>query len=226
MRQDRGVILDIDGTLVDSNDEHARAWVDTLAERGITVAFETVRPLVGMGGDKVLPRISGGIRDDSPEGEALSARRGAIFRERYLPRVSPFPGTRELIQRMRDDGFAIGIASSASEEDLHALLEQAGVADLIDTRTSSDNAERSKPDPDIVHAALARMGLAPERVVMIGDTPYDVEAANRSRVACIAFRCGGWWRDEDLKQAAAIYDGPADLLAHFDASPLGRLAQR
>ena len=105
---------------------------------------------------------------------------------------------------------------------MRALLERAGVSDLIELASSSDDAERSKPDPDIVQAALRLSASQVAHSVMIGDTPYDVEAAARARVPAIALRCGGWWDDTALARAAAIYDDPADLLARFDDSPLGR----
>jgi phosphoglycolate phosphatase-like HAD superfamily hydrolase len=112
------------------------------------------------------------------------------------------------------------VASSATQDDLEALLDQVGLRRLADFAASKDDAERSKPDPDIVHAAIARLGLPPADVVMIGDTPYDVAAAKRAGIRAIAVRCGGGWTDADFAGAAAIYDGPADLLAHVDESPL------
>src|SRR5829696_4296497 len=108
----RGIILDIDGTLVDSNDAHARAWVEALAEHGIQVPFEKVRRLIGMGGDKLMPRVCG-IREDSPEGKKISKRRKEIFRERYLPSLRPCRGARELLQRMHAGGLKLVVASSA-----------------------------------------------------------------------------------------------------------------
>jgi HAD superfamily hydrolase (TIGR01509 family) len=214
----RGIILDIDGTLVDSNDAHARAWVEALAEHGINVSFEQVRPLIGMGGDKLLPKVSG-ISEDSPEGKAISQRRGEIFKTRYLPHLKAFPRTRELLLRMRDDGLKLVVASSAKEDELKPLLEIAGAADLIEEKASSDDADHSKPDPDIVKAALDSAGFAADEALMLGDTPYDIEAATRAGVSVIAFRSGGW-DDAHLAGAIAIYDGPADLLAHYDESPL------
>jgi HAD superfamily hydrolase (TIGR01509 family) len=220
LKQIRGVLLDVDGTLVDSNDAHAHAWVEALAEHGINVEFEKVRPLIGMGGDKLLPEVSG-IEADTPEGERIGTRRGEIFKERYLPKLKAFPSTRELLQRMRDQGLKLVVASSAKEDELNPLLKIAGAADLIEEKTSSDDAENSKPDPDIVKAALASSGLAPGEVLMIGDTPYDIESASRAGVRVVAVRCGGW-NDTDLSGAIAIFDDPADLLAHYESSPLGR----
>ncbi len=220
MSKIRGIILDIDGTLVDSNDAHARAWVEALAEHGIKASFEEVRRLIGMGGDKLLPKVSG-LSEETAEGQAISKRRGEIFKGRYLPHIKAFPRTRELLQRMRDDGLKLVVASSAKEDELKPLLKVAGAADLIEEKTSSDDADHSKPDPDIVHAALDGAGFTAAEAVMLGDTPYDIEAASRAGVRVIAFRSGGW-DDAELAGAAAIYDGPADLLAHYDESPLRR----
>ncbi len=213
----RGVILDVDGTLIDSNDAHARAWVDAFAEFEFDVPYERVRSLIGMGGDNLLPEAIG-VEKDSPQGEALSKRRGEIFKERYLKTVNPFRGTRELLTRMRAEGLEIAIGTSAQKDELKALLEIADVADLIDTKTTSDDAESSKPDPDIIHAALKRLQLPPAEVLMVGDTPYDIEAAGRAGVRTVAFRSGGW-TDAGLKGAIAVYAGPWDLLDRFDTSP-------
>ena len=154
------MIFDVDGTLVDSNDAHARAWVDAFAEHGITVAYDQVRRAIGMGGDKLMPLVSG-IEEGSAVGKPIAARRKEIFKNVWLPQLHAFKDTRELVQRLLSDGFTLAIASSASDEELQPLLEVARVADLIPTRTSSDAADRSKPDPDIVKAALKRAGCPP-----------------------------------------------------------------
>ena len=216
----RAAILDIDGTLIDTNDAHAHAWVDVCAEFGVEVPFGKVRPLIGMGGDKVLPQLTGD-EEDSERGKEIKERRGEIFQERYLPSCRPFPQARELLQRMRDQGLTLVVATSASKDDMAALLKKIGVEDLIEARTSSSDAEASKPEPDIVEAALEQAGCQPDEAIMLGDTPYDIESAGRAGVACIALRCGGWWKDEDFSDAAAIFDDPADLLAHYRESPLG-----
>jgi HAD superfamily hydrolase (TIGR01509 family) len=216
----RGVILDVDGTLVDSNDAHARAWVEALREGGFDVPFERVRPLIGMGGDKLLPELTG-LPEDHARAQPVAERRGQIFRTRFLPALRAFPRTRDVLLRMREAGLKLAVASSAEREELQALLRIAGALDLIEGASSADEAEQSKPDPDVVHAALGRLRLDPSEVVMIGDTPYDVEAAARAGVSAIAFRCGGW-DDARLGGAIALYDGPADLLTRFAASPLAR----
>jgi phosphoglycolate phosphatase-like HAD superfamily hydrolase len=113
------------------------------------------------------------------------------------------------------------VASSAQPDELEPLLRRAGVADVIDGAATAGDATDSKPDPDIIHAALDRAGLSADQVVLIGDTPYDVEAAARSQVATIALRCGGW-SDEALRDAVAIFDDPAHLLRSYGASPLSR----
>lgn len=215
----QGVIFDVDGTLVDSNDVHARAWVDAFTEQGYDVSFDKVRGLIGMGGDNLLPEVIDKEKD-SPEGKQLSERRSAIFKERYLPTIKPFPEVDALLTRMRDSGVKLVIASSAQDDELTALLEIAKATNFFMATTSADDAKNSKPDPDIVQAALERGKFKPEQVVMIGDTPYDIESAGKAGVKVIAFRCGGW-NDQDLHGAIAIYDDPADLLVHYDESPLG-----
>ncbi|KYF71630.1 HAD family hydrolase [Sorangium cellulosum] len=214
----RGVIFDVDGTLIDSNDAHARAWVDALEEFGHKVQFEEVRRRIGMGGDKLLPEVTG-ISKDSPEGEKINARCSEIFMEQLLPGLRAFAGTKELLEELHRRGLKIVIASSAQKEKLRELLKLTGAHGVIESATSSSDAEKSKPDPDIVEAALHKLGLPPGEVVMIGDTPYDVEAAARAGLRTIGFRSGGW-TDSGLTGAIAIYDGPADLLAQLDASPL------
>jgi HAD superfamily hydrolase (TIGR01549 family) len=215
------VILDVDGTLVDSNDAHARAWVDAFTEYGITVAFDVVRRSIGMGGDKLMPSVAG-VDESSDLGQRISKRRAEIFQSAWLPALRPFPRARDLVQRFADDGFTLAVASSAKKEELQPLLEIARVSDLISLRTSSDDADESKPDPDIVQAALTRTGCTRNAAVMVGDTPYDVEAARRAGVQMVGFECGGWSREE-LRGAIEVYAGAADLLDQYDASIFTRL---
>ena len=219
MKPVRGVLLDIDGTLVESNDAHAHAWVEALAESGRAVAFETVRPLIGMGGDKLLPKVCG-LDAESGEGKRISDRRQAIFLGKYLPHLRPTRGAGELLGLLKGRGLRLAVASSAKKDELEPLLKICGADGVIEAATSSDDADRSKPDSDIVRAALGQLGLPPDEVVLIGDTPYDVEAARKAEVRVIALRCGGWG-DADLK-ADAVYDDPADLAAYLDRSPLAR----
>ena len=213
----RGVLLDIDGTLVDSNDAHADAWVRALREHGHDVSFEKIRPLIGMGGDNLLPTAVD-VDKESEEGKKISERRGEIFRE-LLPTIRPFSGTRELISFLLKRGFQVVVATSAPDEEVDPLLEVAEVRDLIRHQATADDAEESKPDPDIIHAALQRLGLPPEEAVLLGDTRFDIEAASKAGVGTIALRCGGA-TEEELAGALAIYEDPEDLLERFEASPL------
>jgi HAD superfamily hydrolase (TIGR01509 family) len=214
----RGVILDVDGTLVDSNDAHARAWVRAFEEGGHPVAFERVRPLIGKGGDKVIPELTG-LDPEGSAGRLISSRRRDAFARDYLPLLDPQPGAHNLLVMLKARGIRAVVASSAERGELEPLLHVAGAEELVEHAVSKDEAGRSKPDADAVHAALERLGLPPSEVVMIGDTPYDIEAAARAGVPTIAFRCGGSSAQE-LADAIAIYDDPQDLVNEFDVSPL------
>jgi HAD superfamily hydrolase (TIGR01509 family) len=218
-RKVRGVIFDVDGTLINSNDAHARAWVTALEAAGASATFQDVRPLIGMGGDKIIPQLLG-VSASSELGERVSRQRAEVFARDYLPQLKPFPKTRELLTRLRERGLRLAVASSAQENELSALLELAKVADLLQGTTSSTDATSSKPDPDVVQGALGRLALPSAHVLMVGDTPYDIEAAARADVDCIGFRCGGY-SDADLAGALAVYDGPGDLLEQLANSPLG-----
>lgn len=218
MARIRAVLFDIDGTLLDSNDAHAHAWLDSLRGHGRNLPFERVRSKIGMGGDKLLAEVAG-IPHDSVEWLSISERRSLIFRSNYLPDLGPFHGSRVLVDRLRSRGLVCAAVSSASADDIADLLRAAGVADLIDLVVSAADADRSKPDPDLVQVALDRIGVAPAEALMIGDTPYDIAAGERASVPVVALRCGGS-TDRDLAGAMAIYDDPADLSSQLDRSPL------
>jgi HAD superfamily hydrolase (TIGR01509 family) len=213
MRAIRGVILDIDGTLLDSNDAHANAYVDALAEEGLSVSFQKIRALIGMGSDKLLPAI--GVAPESRAGEHVQRRKKEIFKSVYLPGLRPTPGARDLLSKLKKEGIARVVATSAGGDEVKALLEAARVDDLIEEATSSSDAESSKPDPDILQAAVRRARLAESDLVMIGDTPYDVAASLQAGVMIVAVRCGGWG-DRDLDGAYGVYDDPADIVTHYD----------
>jgi phosphoglycolate phosphatase-like HAD superfamily hydrolase len=215
----RGALFDVDGTLLDSNDAHAACWADVFAEFGYDIRFEHVRPLVGMGGDKLVPILTG-LDHESPKGKQLSERKKVVFERKYLPELQPTRGARRLLEHMVAEGLRLVVATSAGDDELRALLERAGVADLLHGATSSGDVESSKPDPDVIGAALREGQFSADEAVMIGDTPYDIAAAAKVGVPTIALRCGGWWDDLALSGAVAIYDDPADLLANYDDSPL------
>lgn len=204
------IAFDVDGTLIDSNGAHADAWARALTEHGFPHEPAAIRGLIGMGSDKLLPRVAG-LEVESARGREILARKKELFDER-LPHLQPTRGARALVAFLRERGRRLVIATSADDQEMEAILAQAGVADLIPRRTSSDDADQSKPDPDIVRAALARVHAEARDAVMIGDTPYDIEAARRAGVDAIALRCGGHWTDADLSGAIAIFDDPQDLL--------------
>lgn len=214
----RGILLDVDGTLLDSNEAHAAAYAQALLEEGLEIPVAKIRPLIGMGGEKLLPAL--GVQLSSPTGERVSRRKKEVFDEEFLPHLRPTHGARDLLDHMKSLGLELGVATSADAGELRALLRQAGLEDRIDARSSSSDAKSSKPDPDIVEAAIARSRYDRSELVMIGDTPYDVEAAARAGVPIVAVRCGGW-SDRDLAGAVAIYDDPAHLLAEYDQSIFG-----
>jgi HAD superfamily hydrolase (TIGR01509 family) len=214
----RAVLFDVDGTLIDSNDQHARAWVAALAEHGYEVPFERVRPLIGMGGDKVLPELVPGLEEDSPEGKAISEARKRIFKERELGTIPPTRGARELLEAVRARGARVVVATSAKKSELDGLLARGDLGPLVDVAATGDDAEDSKPDPDIIGAALKKANVAAPDAVMVGDTQYDVEAAHRAGVACVALLCGG--NDPaTLRAAEAVYADPAALTSALDRPP-------
>jgi HAD superfamily hydrolase (TIGR01509 family) len=213
----RGVLLDVDGTLLDSNGAHTHSWLEALLGEGIAVPYEMVRREIGKGGDKLLWDVLK-IEEKSVLGQTISRHREAIFKSRYLPDLVAFPQTRSLLQRMLSRGLILEVATASSTAQVDDLLTSAGVFDLVHGVTTKDDAARSKPDPDIIEAAIARSGLTKADLVMLGDTPYDVESATRAGIPTVAFRCGGW-DDHDLRGAIAIYDNAADLLNAWESSP-------
>ena len=217
----KAVVFDVDGTLIDSVDIHAQAWVDAFAEFGHAVRFGDVRRQIGKGGDQLMPVFLSKAEIDR-FGKKLEERRGVLLKERYLHRIKPFPAVRELFQHVIADGKAIALASSANEDELEHYKKIANIVDLIDVETSSDDVEKSKPHPDIFCAALAKLDITqPEQVLMIGDTPYDAEAAAKAGLRTVGLLCGGWSEDE-LKRAGCVtvFRDPADLLARYAESPL------
>lgn len=214
----KAVLFDIDGTLIDSNDAHTRAWLEVLQQHGRSASYRQMRHLIGKGSDKVFAELLG-IESDSALAKQIMKDRTALLLSRFIPGLDPTPGARLLVQRLKSEGLRLVIASSSGEE-LPVLLEQAGVQDLLDTAVSSDEAKESKPDGDIIQVALQKAGVQPEEAVMIGDTPYDIAAAKAAGVRCIALRCGGYWDDAAMSDAAAIFDDPATLLRHWSDSPL------
>jgi phosphoglycolate phosphatase-like HAD superfamily hydrolase len=209
---ERALIFDVDGTLVDSNDAHAAAWAEALRDFEIDREVDTILPLVGLGPDKLLPRMAG-VAPDSELGRQITVRRRELFRTVYFDHIAPFPGVRELLERLRGDGVRLAAASAARREDLEALLGVANVRDLVDLRAALEDI--AWPRLDVVDAALSRLGTDTAATLMVGDSPFDIEAAHQLGMGTIAFRTGGW-TDRDLEDALAIYDGPRAMLIAYD----------
>jgi len=217
MKPLKAVLLDVDGTLIDSNDAHAQAWLEAFERCGYRTTFEQVRELIGKGGDKLIPEVTR-LPADSEEGKRVSKERSVIFDRSYLPQLRAFPQAEALLQRLHDSGLQLVVASSAKSAELRPLLDLCNAWPLVSHQTSSDDAAHSKPDPDIIQVALRKAQCAPSEALMLGDTPYDVEAAAKAGVRAVALRSGGH-PDAALSRAVAIYDDVADLLACFDSSP-------
>jgi HAD superfamily hydrolase (TIGR01509 family) len=217
------LLFDIDGTLVDSVDLHARAWQEAFEHFGKRLAFGDIRAQIGKGGDQLMKEFLP-PQELEELGEKLEKYRGDLYKQKYLPQVHAFPGVRELFQAVLQRKIRIALASSAKGDEIQRYKEIANIADLVETETSADDAERSKPHPDIFAVALERAGNAPkDRVYVIGDSPWDAIAATRLGVRTIGVLCGGF-PEADLRKAGAmaIYRGPADLLERLDQSPIVR----
>jgi HAD superfamily hydrolase (TIGR01509 family) len=156
-------------------------------------------------------------------GKEIEEYRSALFKEKYLPKVRPFPSVRELMQKVKDSGQQVGLASSGKADEVKTYEKIANIEDVVEIETSSADAERSKPHPDIFEAAFERLknGVQKEDVVVVGDSPYDAEAASRAGMRIVGVLCGGF-PEPALRKAGciAIYADPADLLRHYDESPL------
>jgi HAD superfamily hydrolase (TIGR01549 family) len=215
------VIFDIDGTLTDSVDIHAMAWQEALRHFGHELPYDKVRRQIGKGGDQLLQTLLS--RSEYEEhGEELDDFRGELFKRKYMKLIRPLSMVPQLFRRIREQGTKIVLASSAKRDEVEEYEKLLQVEDLVEHETSSDDAERSKPHPDVFVAAMKRLGNPPAQdVLAVGDTAYDAQATAAISVACIGVLSGGW-SDQELRQAGCIqvYAGPADLLARFTESPL------
>lgn len=221
----KAAIFDIDGTLIDSVDFHAEAWLRAFHIFGHhDIQFEQVRSQIGKGGDQLLP-VFLSKEEIKKIGKQLEDYRADLFRREYLPRVQPFPKVRDLFLRLKHDGYRLALASSSNKQDLEAYKRIADIDDLLEADTSADDAEKSKPSPDIFAAALQRLGqVQPAEAVVIGDTPYDAQAARKLGIPqIIGVLCGGF-PEPDLRKAGctAIFRDPADILKHYEQSPFAQ----
>jgi HAD superfamily hydrolase (TIGR01509 family) len=215
----KAVFFDIDGTLVDSNDLHVLAWEEAFQSVDAQFDRRVVHDQIGKGTDMLVPTLL----PDLAEGEVdkLGDLHGDIFQAKYLATVKVFPDAHALLARVHDAGMQVVLASSAAEAELEHYLGLLDAHDLVNTSTSADDVKNTKPAPDIFAVALKKVGLMPEEVIVVGDTPYDVEAAGKCGIMAVAVRSGGF-ADEVLRSAGAveIYDDASHLLADFDTSPL------
>lgn len=216
------VLCDIDGTLVESNWLHAAAWKDAFEGADILVDLEDARRQIGKGGDELIPVFVPWWKRKAIE-EPLMAYRKFIFRTDYLHKVEPFPKVRELLLRMKEAGMRVSLASSADKDQLAAYAKIANIGDLIEESSSADDVQRSKPHPDIFESTLKKLGLSPDKVLALGDTPYDAEAAGKAQIWTVGVTTGGW-SEKELLDAGCIevYKDVADLLSNFETSAFSR----
>jgi HAD superfamily hydrolase (TIGR01509 family) len=213
------VIFDVDGTLVDSVDLHARAWQQTFEHFGHAFPFDQVRSQIGKGGDQSMPVFLSKEELES-RGKAIEEYRSDLFKKHYLSQAKPFPQVRALFERLLADDFRIALASSAKSEELNTYKEIAQITDLLEAEASSEDAEKSKPHPDIFLAAVKHLGHAlPQECIVVGDSPYDAEAAGKAGITAVGVLCGGF-PEQELRKAGfrEIYKDPADLLQQYEQS--------
>ena len=210
-------ILDIDGTLVDTNYHHAVAWFRAFRQNGIVLPIWRIHRHMGMGGDQLVASLT----DDATEeetGDEIRTAEKALYMA-LIEEVEPMEGSRELIQELRDRGSAVVLASSAKQSEVDHYLELLDARSLADDWTTSADVEATKPAPDLVAAAMEKAGS--EDAVMVGDTTWDIEAASRAGIACVAVRTGGFSKAElEDAGAAAVFDSVAELRERLDDTPL------
>jgi HAD superfamily hydrolase (TIGR01549 family) len=212
----QAVIFDIDGTLIDSNAAHAEAFVEAFKKFGKTVSFIELKWLIGMGADKILEKYLTET-EIKKFGEDLTEYRKKIFLKDYFPKLKTFPKMRALMEKIDREGLRIALASSASDQELEKYHELLHIKDLLDEETSSDDAEESKPAPDIFQAALRKLkDVEKAEAIVVGDTPYDAEAARKAKLKIIGVRSGGWSR-EKLSEAGcfAVYENVGEIFEHY-----------
>jgi membrane protein len=213
----KAILFDIDGTLVDSNNFHVLAWAEAFHAAGHDFRLSELHAHIGKGADNYVQALIPEASDE--QAEELGDAHGKLFRKHYFDRLQPFPSARDLLTRCKEEGLTVVLASSASAEELDHHLDVLGVREIVDGFTSADDVGHSKPCPDIFEAAAKKAGVAPDEALVVGDTPFDIKAAQNAGMKAIAVR-SGLFSDEQLAGAIAIYDDVAELLARFDDSPL------
>jgi HAD superfamily hydrolase (TIGR01549 family) len=209
----RAVLLDVDGTLIDANYHHALAWYRAFRAHGIVLPMWRIHRHVGMGGDQLIPALAG----DAVDEDALSDARKAEYRK-LIDEVSPLEGARELIEDLKERGRRVFLASSAPQDELDHYLDLLDARELVDGWTTDDDVEATKPEPDLVRAALDKAGT--REAVMVGDTPWDIEAARKAGVETVTVITGGF-SEQELRDAGAadVFDSLTEVRDHLDAPP-------
>lgn len=217
----RAVLLDIDGTLVDSNYLHVEAWSHAFADLGLNVPDWRIHRLIGMDSSELLTKLLGDDADNyADRAKDLHAKHYSAL----APRLHTLDGARELLAALSERGISVVLATSAPEDELVHLRKTLDAEKWVTAITSGDDVEDAKPNPGIVEVALERAGSAPGDTIMIGDAVWDIVASTRAKVPCIAVQSGGTSRSElEEAGAVAVYDDVAQLLAELDSSPLARL---
>jgi HAD superfamily hydrolase (TIGR01509 family) len=212
-------ILDIDGTLVDTNYQHAIAWYRAFRRHELNLAIWRIHRHIGMGGDQLVPALAGEDFETS-HGDAVREDEKALYEE-LIGEVQPMEKARELIEELVGRGHTVLLASSAKQEEIDCYLDLLDARELADGWTSSADVESTKPEPDLVQAALQKAGAEASEAVMIGDTPFDVEAAKRAGVPTIAVLTGGF-SESELREAGAeeVFESVAELREHLDQTAL------
>lgn len=219
----QAVIFDIDGTLVDSVDLHAEAWQEAFRHFGYEFDFERIRSQIGKGGDQLVP-VFLDEEDVERRGQEIRDYREELYKTKYLDRVKAFPKAREILERVKADGKKVALASSGENDVVEANKRIANIEGVADVETGAGDVDRSKPHPDIFGVVLKKLGeMPPSDVIVVGDTPYDAEAAGKLGLRTVGVLCGGF-AEQDLRAAGcvAIYQDPADLLARYEDSPLAK----
>ncbi|WP_327287291.1 HAD family hydrolase [Streptomyces sp. NBC_01198] len=216
---DGAVLFDIDGTLMDTVYLHTIAWWEALRQQGAQVPMARIHRSIGMGSDHLLDALLGTERDHDGD-EALSAAHDTLYAQ-FWSRLTPLPGAHDLLRACAVRGWRVVLASSAKEKEAEVMIGALDAGDAIAAVTTSSDVSSSKPAPDLVQQALEKAGVPAERAVFVGDATWDGEAARKAGVRCLGVLTGGWTREE-LRETgmAAVYDSPADLLAHLDDSLL------
>ncbi|MBN8808271.1 MAG: YihY family inner membrane protein [Sphingomonas sp.] len=214
----KALLVDLDGTLVDSNDSHVEAWFEAFRAYDHNVTRPAIRQQIGKGGDLLVPTLL--PHSSNSQQKQVTDAHGEIFKSKYLHRVRPFPGATALLERAYQCHQRVVLASSASQAEVDHYVELLNASSFIYATTSIDDVPLSKPAPDIFQSAIDKAGVGASEAVVIGDTPYDIEAAHRLGVETIALRSGGF--SDDQLAGAVLYDDAAALLDAFDDSPLGR----